>query len=66
MTEFGTLSQEGGYVRKGSLKQSSMLKCPHFIMVFEHYREDESCKCDDPTATEMADWGYTWDGKRWS
>jgi hypothetical protein len=48
-----------------TLKQSSMLKCPHCIMAPEHYRADESCRCDDPEHTEMAEWGYVWDGSNW-
>lgn len=42
------------------LKQSDMLKCPHCIMVPEHYRDDGSCKCNDPSATIMLEWGYVW------
>jgi hypothetical protein len=40
-------------------------KCPHFIFAADHYREDGSCKCDDPEAKEMADWGYVWTGEKW-
>lgn len=44
-----------------TLKQSSILKCPHVIMIADHYREDESCKCDDPEERKMmiAEWGYS-------
>lgn len=67
MTEFGELHPDGSYTRTRTLKQSSMAACPHFIMVPEHYRDDESCRCDDPDHTEMAEWGYTWSAneKRW-
>jgi hypothetical protein len=34
-------------------------------MMPEHYREDGSCRCDDPDHTDMDDWGYVWDGKLW-
>lgn len=42
------------------LKQSDMLKCPFAIMVPEHYRDDGTCKCDDPThrAMMIKEWGY--------
>lgn len=40
--------------------------CPHFIFDGDHYREDGSCKCDEPTAAVMAEWGYRWDGERWT
>lgn len=39
------------------------LDCPHCIMVFEHYRENGTCKCDDPNDAKMASWGYAWDDK---
>jgi len=35
-------------------------RCPHFIMVPEHYRDGGACKCDDPAHTVMESWGYTW------
>jgi hypothetical protein len=65
MTEFGTLYEDGSYESKGTVEQSSMLQCPHCIMVFEHYREDNSCRCDDPEHIEMAEWEYSWNGERW-
>ena len=49
-----------------TIKQSSIGNCPHFIFDPEHYRVDESCRCDDPNHTDMAEWGYVWDGKLWS
>ena len=48
-----------------TIQQSSIGKCAHFIMMPEHYREDESCRCDDASHTEMAEWGYVWDGNLW-
>ncbi len=35
-------------------------KCPHFILVGNHYRGDGTCKCDDPNETVMREWGYKW------
>ncbi len=62
---FGTLSRNGN----GSLvesnvrmiKQSNIGKCPFVIMMPSHYREDGSCKCNDPAEREMMkrDWEYT-------
>jgi hypothetical protein len=40
-------------------------KCPHFIMVEEHYRQDGSCRCNDPSHVEMSEWEYTWKDGRW-
>jgi hypothetical protein len=34
-------------------------------MVPEHYRDDNSCRCDDESHTEMAEWGYKWNGEQW-
>lgn len=45
------------------MKQSDIKTCPNCIMVFNHYRENGTCKCDDPNETEMASWGYVWDDK---
>jgi len=49
-----------------TLSRSSIGKCPHLIMVPGHYRADESCRCDDPSHTEMSEWGYAWNGKLWN
>jgi len=47
------------------ISQNSIKKCPHFIMMPEHYRPDETCKCDDKNETVMIDWGYVWGGSSW-
>lgn len=47
------------------IDREDMLKCPHCIMLEEHYRDDGTCRCDDPTHIEMGNWGYTWDGLKW-
>lgn len=65
MTAFGTLHPDGSLTNVRMLPQSAMLACPHFIMVPEHYRADNSCRCDDKSHTEMKTWGYRWKGKRW-
>ena len=44
-----------------AIKQSDIQRCPHYIMVPEHYRADETCRCDDPDHSEMVEWGYVWD-----
>lgn len=60
MTEFFDMDADGEVTHTRTIDQSSMLACPHFIISPEHYRKDESCRCDDRTHTEMAEWGYTW------
>lgn len=61
MTTFGRLEPNGEYVRIGELSQASMLACPFCIIDFEHYREDGTCRCDDPDEHErlIRDYGYT-------
>jgi hypothetical protein len=41
--------------------------CPHVIFMPSHYRDDGSCRCDDPKEKIMRSWGYTWSRtkKRW-
>lgn len=48
-----------------TMKQSDVHKCPHYIMMPDHYNNDGSCKCTDLNHAEMLTWGYTWDGKSW-
>lgn len=47
------------------LKHADIARCTFKIMVPEHYRSDGSCRCDDPTHTEMVDWGYEWHNGCW-
>lgn len=43
------------------IPRSAIAKCPHVILVASHYREDGTCKCDDPDEQEMMirEWGYS-------
>ncbi len=58
---FGTLSEDGVLSNVRLLKQSDIGKCPHLIFVPEHYRDDGSCKCNDPEeqARMIREWGYS-------
>ena len=64
MTIFGKLTPEGFKITR-ELPQSAMQKCPHCIMVPEHYRDDNTCRCDDPDHTDMSEWGYDWRDGQW-
>lgn len=58
---FGTLHSDGSLTDVRHIKQSDMLKCPHAVMVPEHYRDDGTCKCDDPEHRQevmIKKWGY--------
>lgn len=59
--QFSTLHPDGTVTNVRTIKQSDIAKCPHFIMVPEHYREDGTCKCNDPVeqARMIKDWGYS-------
>ena len=58
--QFGTLSPDGTLTNIRMIKQSSIMACPHMIIVPEHYNDDESCKCLDESNADMASWGYKW------
>lgn len=61
---FGTLHEDGTVTDERTISSADIRACPHYIMVPEHYRADGSCRCDDPDATVMAEWGYRWDNLR--
>jgi hypothetical protein len=68
MTRFSKLEMRDGEMVETNvreIKQSDMMKCPHCMMVAEHYRDDGSCRCNDPAHTEMKEWGYKWKGGQW-
>jgi hypothetical protein len=48
------------YGRVTTMKRADIMKCPHMIMVPEHYREDGTCRCNDIMHTKMVKWGYKW------
>jgi len=43
-----------------TLPQSAITRCRFYILVPSHYREDNTCKCDDPQerAKMIREWGY--------
>jgi hypothetical protein len=62
------VSDEAERLRTGKisvLNYADINACPHTIFLPSHYRDDGTCKCDDPDQTEMADWGYTWRDGQW-
>ena len=42
------------------IRQSDIGKCPHVILVPDHYYTNGSCKCSDPEYKIMLKWGYIW------
>jgi hypothetical protein len=67
VTKFGKLHPDGSVTDEREIDQADMRKCPHFMMVAEHYRLDGSCRCNDPDHMEMLEWGYVWspESKAW-
>lgn len=43
-----------------TIRQADAMRCPFCILVPDHYREDGSCKCNDPEYQKMMirEWGY--------
>jgi hypothetical protein len=46
------------------LSQDIIFKCPHYIVVPDHYRADNTCRCNDPSHTEMRECGYRWNANK--
>jgi len=58
------LDANGHVIDVKTISQADLLKCPHCILVPEHYRDDGTCKCDDAGESVMASWGYRWNEAR--
>lgn len=65
MVRFSDLIQgedgKGVEINVREISREDIMRCPHVIMVAMHYREDGTCRCNDPKHREMKEWGYTWD-----
>lgn len=57
---FKRIDGSGRLLSSRTVNQSSILRCRFCIIVAEHYRDDGSCRCDDPLEQEMMirEWGY--------
>ena len=65
---FSELHLEGGEPVETNVRHISyadIKRCPHTILLPEHYREDGTCRCDDPDYPEMIEAGYEWRDGRW-
>ena len=58
--KYGTLQRDGTLTNVRFLNQSSIAKCPFYIFDITHYREDGTCKCNDPEHQKfmIKNWGY--------
>lgn len=63
--KFAKLHPDGTVTGEREIRQTDVQACPHFILVPEHYREDGSCRCDDPEHAAMRELGYKWRDGRW-
>lgn len=61
MTEFAEIDESGVVSHVRTISQEAIGRCPFLIMVPEHYRPDESCKCNCPNerARMIREWDYT-------
>jgi hypothetical protein len=53
----GNLDKDGNLT---NIKYIDPIVCPNVIFSAQHYREDGSCKCNDPEEKTMKEWGYKW------
>ena len=58
---FTTLGANGGILGERTISRADIGRCPHLIMVADHYRPDGSCKCTNAAERTMmiSEWGYT-------
>lgn len=58
--QFSEMDAEGNVSSIRMIRQADIMKCPFYILVPDHYREDGTCKCDDPEhrAMMIREWGY--------
>jgi len=54
---------EGDWLKTAPISTFSPDACPHRILQPSHYREDGTCKCNDPKERIMHRWGYKWSRK---
>ncbi len=61
MVRFSTMDKDGTESNVRDIRQEDIVACPHVIMVPEHYRDNGSCKCNDPEERAMMirEWEYT-------
>ena len=58
--QFGTLHPDGSLTGVRTIAHATIRACRFLILVADHYREDGSCRCDDPAhrKTMITEWGY--------
>ena len=65
MIRFMKMDATGKMTEERDIDQKDIQKCPHVILMAEHYRNDGSCRCNDKTHVVMLQWGYVWDDGQW-
>ena len=58
--KFASLNQNGTLSNVREVDQKTFARCPFHIFDPSHYRNDGSCKCNDPDERKkmIKDWGY--------
>lgn len=66
--EFSRMDEDGRITQVRTLSSEAVKGCRFFILDPEHYRDNGTCRCDDPDHEIMDAWGYVWDNtmERWN
>ena len=56
---------QGRIVARGTISFDVLARCPKFLFSPDHYRDDGSCKCNDPNHDVMRDHGYVFENGGW-
>lgn len=62
--EFLEMGEGGEVTLARQISMDSIRACRHLILSPEHYRENGTCRCNDPYHSVMKERGYTWDVDR--
>jgi hypothetical protein len=61
---FAVLHTTGELTDVREIPVSAIKRCWHLIMSPSHYRDDNTCRCDDKSNVTMRTWGYRWNARR--
>ena len=59
-----TEDNKGEWLKTATIRTINPEVCPHLVMWPSHFRDDGTCKCDDPKEVIMRSWGYKWNPKK--
>jgi hypothetical protein len=59
-----TEENKGEWLKTAQIRTINPEVCPYLIMWPSHFRDDGTCKCNDPQEKIMRSWGYKWNPKK--